>query len=706
MNTIRTPWYKNSYRRNLVDMHIPDDDERFMRKFDAGRYAEMLKTAYVDTAMVYAGSCLGICYWPTPYGHMHAGLGGKDLIGEVIEACRKAGIRVVVYVNFWNKWAYDRHPDWRFVSESGRNTAEYLSDTGRFGVCCFNTPYRKFMLDQIGDLCDRYEFDGMWIDMIFWPYSPCYCGGCRARYYRETGGELPRKVDWSDPEWVRFQRKRENWLAEYAEEIRALIRSKKPAATVGLQCSAWAVGWQCGITGDFFRQTDYASGDFYGSALQQTFVCKAFYHLTENRPFEYMTSRCLDLTEHTTTKTKERVRAQAFSAILNGGAFLFIDAIDPEGTMDESVYRLMGDIYSEIASYEPYLDADAEMIEDVAIYLNFESMIDFGDNGKPVMEGSLEKPIVRAAMNAAKSLMNANIPYGILTRKNLAELHRYSVIILPGTILLDDGEAEALRAFVRAGGGLYASKQASLYDKDGRRRPDFGLADVLGVSYAGETAESVTYLAPTAAYEEWFPRHSADYPMAISGTQTLVKLREEDRPETAARLTLPYYHPKDARRFASAISNPPGVPTDRPALVLNRFGKGRTVYCAGELEKMASDDHRDLFVRLIRSLSPGGFAAESDAPKCVEAVWFHPRADRRYTLRVLNFQEELPNVPVSDIGFGLRWTGSPPLRVTIRPDGTPLPFDVADGWLRFRIPRLETFALVTVDYEGENAIHG
>ena len=72
---MKEPWYRSSYRRNLIDMHIPDDDIRFMADFDAGRYVELLKTARVDTAMVYASSCLGLCYWPTPRGRMHAGLG-------------------------------------------------------------------------------------------------------------------------------------------------------------------------------------------------------------------------------------------------------------------------------------------------------------------------------------------------------------------------------------------------------------------------------------------------------------------------------------------------------------------------------------------------------------------------------------------------------------------------------------------------------
>src|SRR5207247_6330900 len=47
---------------------------------------------------------------------------------------------------------------------------------------------------------------------------------------------------------------------------------------------------------------------------------------------------------------------------------------------------------------------------------------------------------------------------------------------------LSDAQCEQLRDYVRGGGSLIATLETSLYDESGARRPDFGLADVLGVS--------------------------------------------------------------------------------------------------------------------------------------------------------------------------------------------------------------------------------
>ena len=45
-------WYKNSYRRNLIDMHIEDWNEEFLSQFNSVKYVELLKKAKVQSAMI------------------------------------------------------------------------------------------------------------------------------------------------------------------------------------------------------------------------------------------------------------------------------------------------------------------------------------------------------------------------------------------------------------------------------------------------------------------------------------------------------------------------------------------------------------------------------------------------------------------------------------------------------------------------------
>jgi hypothetical protein len=687
-------WYETSYRRHLIDMHIPDWDSRFLSQLDPEQYLRLLRTAGVDTAMVYASSCLGICYWPTRAGHMHSGIGGRDILGEVIDGCHDTGLNVVVYFNYWSKWACEQHPEWRIIAADGRGTLEYLWTPGHYGVCCPNSPYRDFVITQLEDLCARYDFEGMWIDMIFWP-TICYCRYCQERYAMEVGGELPRVVDWRDPIWVRFQRLREQWLAELAAELTATVRRRKPKASIGHQCASWPLGWRTGLSEAFFREMDYVSGDFYGDALHQSFTCKVLYGLSERQRFEFMTSRCLDLSQHTTTKPRDLLRAHVYSALANNGAFLFIDAIDPLGTMDPRVYKLMGSIFEETHRYEGYLQPGDEFCQDVAIYFNFESEIDLRDNNKDVLEAAPRSPLADSAMNAAKALIDHNIPFGVITKKNLRELPRYQVVVLPDVAMLDDDEVTAFEAFVRDGGGLYASKYTSLLSKNGKSQGDFRLADVLGVHFLGETVESVTYMAPAGDGQSLFLHHTPEYPVAISGTQLRVGV--DHGAGILATVTLPYTDPCDPARFSSAISNPPGIATDLPALTLRRYGGGHAIYAAGSLESVTTDTHRAIFAGLIRRLAVRPFAFESDAPKSVELTLFRQPDQQRYILNLLNYQAELPNISVPDIGVRLWLDGKRVSRVIRLPNEQPIPFEVREDCVSFTTPTVETFEMIAID---------
>lgn len=686
-------WYENSYRRSLVDMHIDDWDERFLYLFDPKEYVEMQKLARVQTVIFYASSNVGICYYPSKVGHMHKGIKGRDILKEVIDLSHKEGMSVVVYYNIWHKWAYDTHPDWRLVTPKGEGTREYM----RYGVCCINSPFREFVITQVEELCKNYKFEGLWFDMIGLT-TVCYCPYCRKRYLIETGKEIPRIINWENPEWVRFQRKREEWLVEFGSSLISTGKKINPDLTIVLQGAHWQNGWIDGLTLPFFRIQDYVSGDFYGGALEESFVCKLFYSITPNKPFEYMTSRCPTLLDHTTMKSKELLRAQMYSVLANNGAFCFIDAIDPEGTLNRDFYARMGELFKEIEQYEKYLDNNSKFCQDVGIYLSFESLINPEDNGKRTSEITHKRsPHLEAAVNVAKTLLNAHIPFGVITKENLKNISDYQILILPSLLMIDEEEMNAFRRFVESGGSIYASGVTSLLTKSGIKQEDFLLSDLFGVSYLGETKENLTYITPKKDFEDIFMGYSSRYPLTLFSTQLKVKKIKEDA-KILATITLPYTDPKDISRFASANSNPPGIPTEFPSILLNQYGKGTVIYSAGVLEIMKEDEHRSIFVNLIKLISKKPFFFEVDAPKSVEVTLFNQEGKGRYLINLLNYQPELPNIPVIDIKMKIRLDGKSPQRLMLLPEEKELDFKIRDDYIEFIIPRLETFLMLCLEY--------
>ena len=687
-------WYERSYRRNLVDMHVEDWDERFLSQLDPKSYVKMLKLANVKSAMVYANSHVGYCYWPTKTGRMHRGIKGRDVLGEIIDLCHREGIDVIIYYSLiFNNWAYEQHPEWRMIGLDGKASREAGLWGGRYGVCCPNSPgYRRFVLDQIEELCRSYDFEGIFFDMTFWPMV-CYCSNCKRRFREEVGEDPPTIINWDDPSWIMFQRKREEWLVEFASMATSAVKNCKPNVSVEHQYSTAPGSWVFGVTSLLSKQCDYVGGDFYGGVLQQSFICKLYYNLTPNKPFEFMTSICYPgLGEHTTVKSKDLLEARAFLTIAHNGAFLAIDAIDPVGTLEEKRYRMLGEIYGELAKYEKYLGG--ELCQDVAVYFSFNSKMDFAENGKkplrPFTEIGVRTPHVEAALGAAEALRAKHIPFGVICDLNLKELSRFQVVILPNILKLSDEEAEAIRDYVAAGGAVYASK-FTLKSK---------LSEVLGVSYMEETLEKFTYIAPTAEGGTLLPDVTREYPLSIPESQ--IKAEFPSREGVMATIALPYTNPQDPSKFASIHSNPPGVYTNYPAIVFRGFGRGRIIWSSAPIEAYAIQyiKHRSIFANMVKSLARKPFSFEADAPECVEIVQFHKPDEKRYLINIVNFQSEigLPNIPVDNVSLRLRIEGKP-LKAISLPDERSIPFDYRGEYVYIKVPMIQTFRMLALDYE-------
>jgi hypothetical protein len=92
-----------------------------------------------------------------------------------------------------------------------------------------------------------------------------------------------------------------------------------------------------------------------------------------------------------------------------------------------------------------------------------------------------------------QALVEARVPFEMVHDRMLEPelLDPYKLLILPNVAALSDAQCEQLRQFVRRGGSLMATFETSLYDEWGEARKDFGLADVLGVSYAGKVERDV-----------------------------------------------------------------------------------------------------------------------------------------------------------------------------------------------------------------------
>jgi len=701
-------WYEKHYRRMLLDFHIHEWDPEFLAKFDAEEFADCAFTGRIKAASIMTNTHTGLCNYPTQVGKQHDAWKGRDAIAEMIEALHKRDIAVVLYYcTIYTDWYWEQHPEARIVDADGKSEKLLMGSSGnprRFSVLCPNNPeYRDFVAAQINELCDRYDFEGVWPDMTFWP-TVCYCPSCRKRYAEEVGGEMPRTVNWKDPRWVGFQRKRQDWLLEFIHLVTSTFKGRKPKVTVAHQSQTFTHHWMFAPSLQMVDENDWLSADLYGDRHTIGFYAKLFHAVSRRKPFEHLNSWCYpNILEHVITRTIDELRSNVYSAFANDGAMSFIDAVDPAGTVHRRNYERVAPIFAELEDYEPY--AGGCFCQDIGIYYSFDNVFDLAENGRslqparycfqpgtPPQSATAHRS---AALNLAKTLQQWHLPFGVVTKKDLGRLSDYQVIALPNVVMLDQEEAEALRRYVASGGSLYASKNTSLIRKDGVRNKDFGLSELFGVSFRGESESIVTYLDPAASATGLFGEFGGQYPLSLYDTQLLVQTHQGA--EALATLTLPYTDPRGTK-YASILTNPPGIETENPALVLNRYGKGRVLYAAGVLESMDHHSQRQLLVRLLRSLCDRPLYFEVEGPKCVELTLFDQPEQGRMILHLLSIQQEMPNVPVRGMSVRLDLRGRTPRALAVLPSGEVLKYETEGQSLFFTVPELQDYRMVCLEY--------
>ncbi len=663
-------WYERCYSRLLIDNHITDLRKEYMSRFSTEEYVRLVKMSGVEASMVYACDHNGNCYFPSRAGHVHKGLNGRDIFGETTALLRKEGISPIAYytVTYHRDCAEQLpHTSVRSVTGSTRS--------GRYKFTCPNQRDAvEFYKKEIAEVL-QYDLDGIFLDMTFWP-KVCCCDACRQKF----GRPIPEIIDWDNPEWVAFQRFREDSLAAFAEELTDFVRKTKPGISVTHQFSPVLHGWYMGQSTAIAEASDYSSGDFYGGKLQHRFGAKVFDAFSSHRPFEFMTSRCVNLYDHTSTKSDDELFFSALTSLANGGAYFFIDAINPDGTLHEPFYHRLQAINRKLRPYkEAVTQIKACLDAMVGIYFSMNSCVNREGNGvslKAMESESSSNMVVRRnsvneeMMGLSELLNKMHVPYKVITERE-KELSGYKVIFLCQSDYLTAAEYERLRGFVSGGGTLFATGCSSLHDRLGGGAGDFALADVFGVHFTGDYSPEITY--------------TGEELISAKGRVPLVQV--EATTEVRALLTFPDFPVGDSDNYASIHSNPPASkPSTFPAITLHTFGKGRCYWMAAPILQNRQYTQQAFMQKLCSEFLPVFVEAEN-LPGSTEVTFLKSQDGARHLLCLVNYQDELPVIPLHDVRLKLHLEFTPKTIYRVS-NGVMVPFAIEDGSVVFSLATL------------------
>ncbi len=616
-------WYSKVYRRNLVDMHIEDWNEEFLSKFDPDDYFNNLVKAKIQSPMIYFQSHTGLCNFDTKVAKTHNAFVGDNKIKILVDKCIDAGMDVVGYYSvIYNTWAQLNHPEWAMRIADGRTH----TDLGqRYGLCCPNNlGYREFLREQVKEMSVYYKgIKGLFYDMLFWP-MPCQCDACKKRWEEEVGGPMPEKEDWNDERFKLHVKKMQEWMGEFATYLKSLTDEYFPGVTTEQNyASVLAFSGRCAQTELVNDQCEFAGGDLYGNLYSHSFCAKYYREITKNPPFEYMVCRCdKSLNEHTASKTDNQLTTELMLTSYHHGANFIIDAINPDGTLDGRVYENIGYIFDKIAPFEQFYEG--EMVKDVGLF--FDSKVKFNP------ERGYHACNMFSGVHACQTLIENHVPVSVIANGILDRINDYKLIVA-GELqdFIGNDYEKVFLEYVKNGGNLYLSGKSN----------SKLMKEFFGAKFVGFSKENKTYINPNESVNDLFATFNSASPMPIN--YVLPYFDVEDKNLVKGTIKLPYTDPVDHMKYASIHSNPPGIATDYPSIMINNYGKGKVVWVAGAIEQDDRVCFKEVFMNIVNSLvGKDNFTIKSKLSGTVETTVF--KTDNALILNfieLVNVEEKL-----------------------------------------------------------------
>jgi len=667
--------------------------------------------------------------WPYyPLRRDSGGLSQDDAkkLRDLVDACHQASMKLILGLPPFPPVALLKdHPDWRIDPDGSGAAVKKLVKEDDLGtrLGCNLGPWGDYLIDVCAELVQDYGLDGYSFDGNYHPRI-CYCPACRKAYRDGMKRELPAKADLDDVAYREYL----VWRGERLEDHYRRMQQRLKKVSADAVLMSWTVN--AGRYGHFLHsprampsrlnrlfdlpmQEWWLDETNFGASVVPAFGAAYLRATTGHRPNAsepYLMSRGNPYGTDS-FPVHERL-TRTFLALTNGSLAPQSFGWHLHRDSTEEALRAIGRRERWLTRCEPLPWAALLVSEQTRQFYAYK---DIADRYLPHLFGSF-----RAAFEGHLPLTLVND--WDVDAKTLAN-HR--VILLANAAALSDEQAEALRAYVKAGGGLVATAETSLCDALGRHRRDFALKDLFGVSYRGrpgapeKRADLDENVAVAVGESYWKQRigvarlawteHALvrDRPLselvpgkAVTFRGPLVNVSEPKAPgEVAVRMT------------PAGWKEPP-----LPAMVARSVGEGRVVYLAAALDaalwSYAYPYQRRLLARALEWAAGGAFPISVAAPMCVQATYFtqSDKDGRRLVLHLFNGVNTTANhgLPVAEVplreetipihGIRVRFEKDVPKRFHVEPGGVE-PTVTKDGTATLvELPPLDLHALLVGEW--------
>lgn len=650
--------------------------------YDADKFIDFALRNHANAVIINGGGLRA--FYPTQVpGHtIVEGLVG-DIVSDVTERAAAAGLKVLARVDFraGSQQAFKSNPEWFTRDEDGQPRMI----RGMYTAAA-TSPYRAegFGYDVVRELLTNYPLDGIWENAAGFVHAtpgkrPSYAGspidvlelGADAadfslvdysdltarRFEEEAGFRLPHPDEFEADAYLAYIEWRYGVVTAHTAEMRAVIKSHSErlayiAETPGILQPSWSrtTAQDPAEIAPLFDivalPTFGITRGGYGSAMLPTPVWRpteVTAHLRSAKPGTapaIMFGRFDNVSRYTSLAPADLDLWLASSLAQGGGSWecTFVGRSDDE-FHDRRADAVVEAHYKRIETLTPLVD-NAESVADVAVV----------HSGRAEMLFSGTDPekdqYVHHVRGAITALLGAHIPFDILPDTHLAQsAERYKVLLLPNLAVLDDDQVSVLREFVANGGAVVATGSPGARSPKAAR-DQLPMEDVLGVADTGRTVGPLQY---AYGYVEGsspiIDNLGATDMITTEGTFRLVQAAEgAEVPISLVEQITP--QPPELGWIDIDAT------TRQPFVVVNHYGKGKSVYFPGAIDKHVTSsghpDHALLLTNAVRWAAGIPEPVTAEAPVGVHINPLRSADGRSLVISLVNYSSA-PQRPITEV---------------------------------------------------------
>ena len=666
-------------------------------RFDPQFWLDYFRRLHADAATLSAGGI--VAYYPTaiPLHHRSQWLGESDPFGTLAAGCRALGMNVLARTDphAAREDVRAAHPDWIAVTRDGEPRRHWANPD--LWVTCALGPYNFEFMDQVHrEIVSRYGVDGIFANRWSPQGGDCYCVHCQQNFKAATGHELPRSTDRRDPARRPFLEWRKARLTELWKRWDATVRAARAEArfipngppdmkTAGELAPIQFADNQArrGVTPPWAngrRAKEYRSvmgrrpvGGIFSVGLEEPYRWK---DSVQSEPE-------IRLWVAEGTANGARPWVTKFSGVL----------------YDRRWLPVVERIYDWHHRHERYLRNEESLARVALLYSEqmAAASTPAGDRAEDHVLGMYH------------ALVEARVPFDLVHEAFLTpeRLDRFSLLILADAAALSDVQCAAIRDYVNRGGSLLATFASSLYDETGGRRPDFGLADVFGVSFAGRIDGPMqnSYLSldadPVTGKRHALLDGLDDTPRIINGVYR-VDVRPHDTTFASPLTLIPTYPDLPMEDVYPRVPH-----TTTGEVFLRQLTRGRVIFFPWDIDRtfweVMSVDHLKVLRNAIAWASRDPQPVEVEGPGVIDVtVW---RQRDSMTVHLVNLTNPMmmkgplrEAIPVGPLRVRVRLPqGARARGVQLLTAGTAPGLTEANGVMTLTVPSVEIHEVIAVD---------